>query len=108
MERVDVTGEVCPRPALIVRRRLSELDPGEELLVHGDYPPAEENLRRTCTKHGFEVAETGGSADTDADTDTGDTGDMDETGGTVGTVGGDADGNDFELKIEVTEDAALR
>ncbi|WP_254525557.1 sulfurtransferase TusA family protein [Natrinema caseinilyticum] len=55
MERVDVTGEVCPRPALIVRERLSELDRSDELLVRGDYPPAESNLRRTCTKHGYEV-----------------------------------------------------
>jgi tRNA 2-thiouridine synthesizing protein A len=55
MDRVDVTGEVCPRPALIVRDRLAELGADEELLVRGDYPPAERNLRRTCTKHGFEV-----------------------------------------------------
>ncbi len=60
MHEVDVTGEVCPRPALIVRRRLSDLDAGEELLVRGDYPPAEENLRRTCEKHGFEVSAAGG------------------------------------------------
>lgn len=78
MERVDVTGEVCPRPALIVRRRLAELDPGDALLVRGDYPPAEENLRRTCEKHGFEVstAEDGAEA--------------------------------FELRITATEDAALQ
>lgn len=77
MERVDVTGEVCPRPALIVRRRLSDLGPGDTLLVRGDYPPAEENLRRTCEKHGFEVADAGG------------------------------DGDGFELRITVTEGAAL-
>ena len=57
MEEVDVTGAVCPKPALIVRRCLQELDVGEELLVTGDYPPAERNLRRTCYKHGFAVAE---------------------------------------------------
>lgn len=56
MQEVDVVGEVCPRPALIVRRRLSELEAGEELVVRGDYPPARENLRRTCEKHGFDVA----------------------------------------------------
>jgi tRNA 2-thiouridine synthesizing protein A len=78
MERVDVTGEVCPRPALIVRRRLADLDPGEELLVRGDYPPAEENLERTCRKHGFEV--------TDA---------------------GSEDGH-FRLRVAVTEDAAVQ
>jgi tRNA 2-thiouridine synthesizing protein A len=77
MERVDVTGEVCPRPALIVRRHLSDLDAGEALLVRGDYPPAEENLRRTCTKHGFEVTDAGG------------------------------DGDDFELRISATEDAVV-
>lgn len=66
MEEVDVTDAVCPRPALVVRRRLRELDPGDELLVTGDYPPAEQNLRRTCDKHGFEVAD--GPEDHDGDT----------------------------------------
>lgn len=63
MKHVDVTGEVCPRPALIVRRELAEMEPGDELFVRGDYPPAEQNLRRTCTKHGFKVTE---SSDEDA------------------------------------------
>jgi tRNA 2-thiouridine synthesizing protein A len=79
MEEVDVTGEVCPRPALIVRRELADLDPGEDLLVRGDYPPAEENLKRTCTTHGFEV---------DAAEETSE--------------------DRFELRITVTEDAADR
>jgi tRNA 2-thiouridine synthesizing protein A len=78
MERVDVTGEVCPRPALIVRRHLSDLEEGEELLVRGDYPPAEENLRRTCRKHGYEVTDAGG------------------------------EGDDFELRIGATGDATVR
>jgi len=77
MERVDVTGEVCPRPALIVRRRLSDLDPGDTLVVRGDYPPAEENLRRTCRKHGFEVETT------------------------------EEDGDHFELAVTATEGATL-
>lgn len=77
MEEVDVTGAVCPRPVLIVRRCLEELGPGEELRVTGDYPPAERNLKRTCYKHGYEV--------TTDDTD-------DET---------------FALRIRVTDDARL-
>lgn len=78
MKRVDVTGEVCPRPALIVRRELSAMEPGDELLVRGDYPPAERNLERTCTKHGYEVtvADDRGASET------------------------------FELHITVTEDAS--
>ena len=79
MTRVDVRGEVCPRPALIVRRRLSELEAGDELLVRGDYPPAERNLSRMCRKRGFAVEKT------------------DE-----GT-----DGDDFELLVEVTDDAEI-
>ncbi|WP_424004948.1 sulfurtransferase TusA family protein (plasmid) [Haloarcula salina] len=61
MPRVDVRGEICPRPALIVRRELADLEPGDTLVVRGDYPPAEQNLRRMCTTHGFDVS----AADTD-------------------------------------------
>jgi len=78
MDVVDVTGEVCPRPALIVREHLEGLEPGDELIVRGDYPPAERNLRRTCNRHGYDV-----------------------------TGGQDADGRSFELRIRVTEDATL-
>jgi tRNA 2-thiouridine synthesizing protein A len=80
MEHVDVTGEVCPRPALIVRRRLSALDAGDTLVVRGDYPPAEQNLRRTCENHGFSVE--GGDEE-------------------------DGDSDQFELHITATDDAAL-
>lgn len=55
MQRLDVTGEICPRPALLVREALETLEPGDELLVTGDYPPAERNLRRSCAFHGYEV-----------------------------------------------------
>lgn len=78
MEHVDVRGEVCPRPALIVRRRLSELEPGETLVVEGDYPPAEGNLRRTCDTHGFDV----------------ESGDVEDEDG-------------FELHITMTDEASL-
>ena len=61
-----MTGEVCPRPALIVRNTLEDLEPGDELVVDGDYPPAEDNITRTCEKHGYEVTrrETDGDGDT--------------------------------------------
>ncbi|MDS0477271.1 sulfurtransferase TusA family protein [Natrinema sp. 1APR25-10V2] len=79
MTRVDVRGEVCPRPALIVRQQLAELETGDSLLVRGDYPPAERNLCRMCRKRGFTVVE----------------------------IEDEGDGNTFELRIEVTEDAEL-
>jgi tRNA 2-thiouridine synthesizing protein A len=88
MARVDVTGEVCPRPALIVRRELAELDAGDELVVRGDYPPAERNLRRMCRKHGFAVSNADGGDHADGD-----------------GRAADGDGDAFELAVEVTEDA---
>jgi tRNA 2-thiouridine synthesizing protein A len=102
MERVDVRGEVCPRPALIVRRRLADLDPGETLLVEGDYPPAEENLRRTCGKHGFEVTDAG-VEEAEVDESGVDESGVDESGVEKAE---DADG--FELAITVTEEASLQ
>jgi tRNA 2-thiouridine synthesizing protein A len=52
---LDVSGLVCPQPVAVVRRCLAELEPGEELVVTGDYPPAERTIRRACYKHGFPV-----------------------------------------------------
>ncbi|WP_254525541.1 sulfurtransferase TusA family protein [Natrinema caseinilyticum] len=54
---VDVSGMVCPQPVSIVRRCLEELEPGDELVVTGDYPPAERSICRTCYKHGYAVAD---------------------------------------------------
>jgi tRNA 2-thiouridine synthesizing protein A len=53
--QLDVSGLVCPQPVAVVRRCLAELETGDDLVVVGDYPPAERSIRRTCYKHGFEV-----------------------------------------------------
>jgi tRNA 2-thiouridine synthesizing protein A len=55
--QIDVSGLVCPQPVLVVRRCLAELDPGDELVVVGDYSPAERSIRRTCYKHGYDVSD---------------------------------------------------
>ncbi|MDS0477283.1 sulfurtransferase TusA family protein [Natrinema sp. 1APR25-10V2] len=55
---IDVSGTVCPQTVLIVRRCLEELEPGDELTVVGDYPPAERSIRRSCHKHGYSVSTT--------------------------------------------------
>jgi tRNA 2-thiouridine synthesizing protein A len=82
---LDIRGLVCPQTGAVVRRALAELDPGERLLVTGDYPPAARSIRRTCYKHGYRVAE--GSA-----------------GGAAGD--GESDG-EFTLRITVTEEGTL-
>lgn len=90
-ETVDVTGAVCPKPALIVRRCLKELEPGDELLVTGDYPPAERNLRRTCYKHGFEVSDERSESDGSSEGP-----DHDSSGEGM-----------FQLSIRVTEESSI-
>jgi tRNA 2-thiouridine synthesizing protein A len=54
---------VCPQPTAIVRRCLVELEPGDELEVVGDYPPAKRSIRRSCFKHGFDVRESARKTD---------------------------------------------
>lgn len=81
MVHVDVRGEICPRPALIVRQQLAEMGPGDTLIVRGDYPPAESNLRRMCDKHGFDVAE--------------------------GETDFASDAEEFELHVQVTDKATI-
>lgn len=61
---IDVSGTVCPQTVLVVRRCLEELEPGDVLTVHGDYPPAERSIRRACYKHGYRVSP-GPSTDSD-------------------------------------------
>ncbi|UHQ96173.1 sulfurtransferase TusA family protein [Natrinema halophilum] len=61
---IDVSGMVCPQPVSIVRRCLEELEPGDELVVTGDYPPAERSICRTCYKHGYAVTD---ATDDDSD-----------------------------------------
>ncbi|WP_135537042.1 MULTISPECIES: sulfurtransferase TusA family protein [Halostella] len=53
---LDVSGTVCPQTVTIVKRCLEELEPGDELTVVGDYPPAERSIRRSCHKHGYDVS----------------------------------------------------
>lgn len=77
--KLDVSGLVCPQPTAVVRRCLAELDTGDELVVTGDYPPAERSIRRSCYKHGFAVAD--GPPQVDEET--------------------------FSLRIRVTEESSL-
>lgn len=80
--RVDVRGMVCPQPTAIVRRCLAALEPGDELEVVGDDPPAERSIRRSCTRHGFAVRE-------------------------VAAPAAEGDEETFTLTIRATEDVTL-
>lgn len=75
---VDTRGLVCPKPVLVVRRCLEELEPGDELTVIGDYPPSMRTIRRTCYRHGYALQD-------DRATDDG----------------------EFRLRIRVTEESSI-
>jgi TusA-related sulfurtransferase len=53
--RVDVSGLACPQPVAAVRRRLTALDPGDELIVEGADASAAGSIRRACETHGYDV-----------------------------------------------------
>jgi TusA-related sulfurtransferase len=57
--RVDVRGLPCPQPTAAVRRKLSELADGEELVVEGADRAAAASVRRACERHGFDVTSEG-------------------------------------------------
>jgi tRNA 2-thiouridine synthesizing protein A len=82
---------VCPQPTAIVRRCLVELEPGDELEVVGDYPPAKRSIQRSCFKHGFDVRE----ADSVAE------------GGVEASSDAGGDAETFRLHIRATDEASI-
>ncbi len=62
--RLDVSGLRCPVPLLMTARCVDALEPGERLLVTGDDPELELDVRRWCTEAGHRLvhAERAGNA----------------------------------------------
>ena len=54
-ETLDVSGLVCPVPALKTKQKLMQMKPGQTLKVITDYKPASESVPRDLakTKHKF-------------------------------------------------------
>lgn len=64
-EILDVSGLVCPVPALKTKKQLSQMQPGKILKVITDYKPASESVPRDLAKTahkflGLEENEDGG------------------------------------------------
>ena len=55
LERLDVTGTLCPVPVLRTARRVRRLRPGALLEVAGDDPLMRLDLAAWCAKEGHEV-----------------------------------------------------
>ena len=55
LDRLDVTGTLCPVPVLRTARRVRRLQPGALLEVLGDDPLMRLDLAAWCAKEGHEV-----------------------------------------------------
>ncbi len=55
MEKLDVRGKVCPLPLFYAKRKISEMEPGEELEVITDDQTAKETIPKWSKIHDQEV-----------------------------------------------------
>lgn len=60
---LDVKGLRCPMPVLRARRRLSEIGPGEILVIEASDPQAVKDFPRFCEATGHRLLETVQSGD---------------------------------------------
>ena len=63
IEKLDTQGQVCPMPAVLTKRRLDAMQPGQVLVVTGDCAPSLENIEKWARSHGHEVLETSKAGD---------------------------------------------
>lgn len=52
---LDAIGEICPVPLLLVRRKMAELIPGDELVVITDFDRAVRNILDWADKEGHDI-----------------------------------------------------
>jgi len=55
MEKLDVRGKMCPLPLFYVKRKMSEMKPGEELEVIADDITAKETIPKWSKIHDQEI-----------------------------------------------------
>ncbi len=56
-EILDTTGQVCPMPAVLTKRRIEKLNVGQIIEVVGDCSPSLENIEKWARNNGHEVLE---------------------------------------------------
>lgn len=55
MQKIDARGRICPLPLFYTKRKIEEMQAGEELEVIADDPTAKETIPRWSREHGHEV-----------------------------------------------------
>jgi tRNA 2-thiouridine synthesizing protein A len=63
VEKLDTKGQVCPMPAVLMKRKIESLKVGQVLEVSGDCAPSLENIEKWARNHGHEVLETSKAGD---------------------------------------------
>ena len=63
IEKLDTSGQVCPMPVVLTKRKLEGLSKGQVLEVKGDCAPSLENIEKWAKDHGHKVLETSKSGD---------------------------------------------
>jgi tRNA 2-thiouridine synthesizing protein A len=54
---LKLDGLVCPLPVARTKKKLNEMESGEELEVTGDFSESGENIKRYIEKHGDSIIE---------------------------------------------------
>lgn len=55
MQKIDARGRTCPLPLFYTKRKIEEMQTGEELEVVADDPTAKETIPRWSKEHGHEI-----------------------------------------------------
>jgi TusA-related sulfurtransferase len=55
MEKLDVRGKTCPFPLFYVKRKITEMKPGEELEIIADDSTAKETIQKWSKLHNQEI-----------------------------------------------------
>ncbi len=63
VEKLDTSGQVCPMPAALTKRKIDAMLPGQVLEVTGDCAPSLETIEKWAKNHGHEVLEASKSGD---------------------------------------------
>lgn len=55
MEKLDVRGKVCPFPLFYTKRKIMEMEPGDELEIIADDATAKETIRKWSKLHDQDI-----------------------------------------------------
>ena len=55
MEKLDVRGKTCPFPLFYVKRKMTEMKPGEDLEIIADDSTAKDTIQKWSSLHNQEI-----------------------------------------------------